>query len=203
MSPLCTPGRSRSCSSLGPIAGHTHNNEQANDGRTIYAATRSTGHVEEGVTGFSVTSIDSGVVSWKFKPMGEWLLVMITSPSDQRLIIDLSSAAQAVRGAIQVRARVWGEGTENVTMSLDDGKAEFMVKLDDCTRASESASRESMDGSRVITVTAQSRDGRMATDRVSVYNNAQGRYPLPVRHTIDYENGHHWPSRPQREHTAQ
>ena len=48
--------------------GHTHYNELANDGRTVYAATRSTGQIEEGPVGFSVTTLDAGVISWKFKP---------------------------------------------------------------------------------------------------------------------------------------
>ncbi len=68
--------------------GHTHYNELANDGRTIYAATRSTGQIEEGPAGFSVTTLDAGVISWKFKPLSEWPLVVITSPGDQRLIVD-------------------------------------------------------------------------------------------------------------------
>ena len=46
--------------------GHTHYNELANDGRTIYAATRSTGQIEEGPPGVSVTTLDDSVVSWKF-----------------------------------------------------------------------------------------------------------------------------------------
>jgi len=203
--------------------GHTHYNELANDGQTIYAATRSTGQVEEGAPGFSVTTIDSGVVSWKFKPIGEWPLVMITSPADQRLIIDPSSAAQVVRGPIQVRARVWGEAIENVTMSLDKGKAELMVKLDDCTWGREWASTESIDGSHLITVTAQSRGGQIATDTVNMYSNQQGTYLVPTRRILDYENalgewpekhilgtqlgpnenGRHWPSRRKREHAAQ
>jgi hypothetical protein len=45
--------------------GHTHYNELANEGHTVYAATRSTGQVEEGPVGFSVT-LESGVISWKF-----------------------------------------------------------------------------------------------------------------------------------------
>lgn len=203
--------------------GHTHYNELANDGQTIYAATPSTGQVEEGPTGFSVTTLDRGVVSWKFKPIGEWPLVMITSPADQRLIIDPSSAAQVVRGPVQVRARVWGEDIENVTMSLDNGNAELMVKLDDCTWAGEWASTESADGSHVMTVTAQSRGAQIATDSINVYSNQQGRYLVPARRTLDYENalgewsgkhilgtqlgpnenGRQWPSRRQREHAAQ
>jgi Icc protein len=49
--------------------GHTHYNEIANDGRTIYATTRSTGQIEEGPVGFSIAAVDRGVVSWRFKPL--------------------------------------------------------------------------------------------------------------------------------------
>ena len=38
--------------------GHTHYNELANDGRIVYAATRSTGQNEEGPCGFPVTTLD-------------------------------------------------------------------------------------------------------------------------------------------------
>ena len=39
--------------------GHTHYNELANDGRTIFAATRSTGQIEEGPVGYSIATIDA------------------------------------------------------------------------------------------------------------------------------------------------
>jgi hypothetical protein len=51
--------------------GHTHYNELANDGCTIYAATRSTGQIEEGPVGFSVLALDHDVVSWRFKPLAQ------------------------------------------------------------------------------------------------------------------------------------
>jgi hypothetical protein len=64
--------------------GHTHYNEIANDGRTVYATTRSTGQVEEGPVGFSIAAVDCGVVSWRFKPLdAPWPLVLITSPADR------------------------------------------------------------------------------------------------------------------------
>jgi hypothetical protein len=85
--------------------GHTHYNELANDGRTLYAATRSTGQIEEGPVGFSVITLDAGVISWKFKPLSEWPLVVITSPGDRRLIVDAANPAQLVRGTVRVRAR--------------------------------------------------------------------------------------------------
>lgn len=87
--------------------GHTHYNELANDGRTIYASTRSTGQVEEGDVGFALIAVDQGIVSWRFKPLqSPWPFVMITSPSDRRLQID---ADQSPRGdSCDVRASYWG-----------------------------------------------------------------------------------------------
>jgi 3',5'-cyclic-AMP phosphodiesterase len=85
--------------------GHTHYNEVSNDGRTVYAATRSTGQIEEGEVGFAFAVVDRGTVSWRFKPLqSSWPFVMITSPADQRLAIGPHSEA-SIR---QVRASAWG-----------------------------------------------------------------------------------------------
>jgi 3',5'-cyclic-AMP phosphodiesterase len=86
--------------------GHTHYNEISNDGRTIYAATRSTGQIEEGDVGFAFAAVDRGAVSWRFKPLGSsWPFVMITSPADRRLAIGPQSDEGSIR---QVRASAWG-----------------------------------------------------------------------------------------------
>ena len=86
--------------------GHTHYNELANDGRTIFAATRSTGQIEEGPVGYSIASLDSGIVSWRFKALDEaFPFVLITAPADHRLIRD---PGQVVAGLVDVRALVFG-----------------------------------------------------------------------------------------------
>ena len=46
--------------------GHTHYNELSNDGQTVFAATRSTGQIEEGPVGYSVVAVDGENVSWQF-----------------------------------------------------------------------------------------------------------------------------------------
>jgi 3',5'-cyclic-AMP phosphodiesterase len=85
--------------------GRTHYYEVSNDGRTIYAATRSTGQIEEGEVGFDFAAIDRGSVSWRFKPLqSSWPFVMITSPADRRLAIGPHPEAN-IR---QVRASAWG-----------------------------------------------------------------------------------------------
>jgi hypothetical protein len=89
--------------------GHTHYNELANDGCTIFATTRSTGQVEEGRVGFSLVSLSGGVVSWRFKPLhSPWPFVMITSPADHRLLTDLRHPAHIVSGQFKVQAQVFG-----------------------------------------------------------------------------------------------
>jgi len=86
--------------------GHTHYNDLANDGRTIFSATKSTGQIEEGPVGYTIASIDHGIVSWRFKLLDEpFLFLLITAPSDHRL---LRSDQQVVNGPFEVRALVFG-----------------------------------------------------------------------------------------------
>jgi predicted phosphodiesterase len=91
--------------------GHTHYNEVANDGRTLYTATRSTGQIEEGPAGFSVTNLDGAVVSWKFFPIGELPAVIITSPADERFITNPGLPGHIANRAIRIRAKAWSGNT--------------------------------------------------------------------------------------------
>jgi len=199
--------------------GHTHYNELANDGNIVYATTRSTGQIEEGPAGFSVTTLDDDVVSWKFKPIGEWPLVMVTSPSDQRLIINPSSPVQVVRGALRVRARVWGDSVKDVTMVFDSEKPVVMEALDDCTWEANQDTEHVANGSHVLTVSARTTDGQTGEDSITIYVNQKGKYDPPARRHVDYENalgewpekhilgtqlgpnenGHPWPPRRERD----
>jgi predicted phosphodiesterase len=87
--------------------GHTHYNELTNDGRTIYAATRSTGQIEEGDVGFAFTAVDRGSVSWRFKTLKTpWPFVMITAPADRRLVTQPDG--QILGASCEVRAAAWG-----------------------------------------------------------------------------------------------
>ncbi|MFM0132735.1 MULTISPECIES: metallophosphoesterase family protein [Paraburkholderia] len=102
--------------------GHTHYNELANDGKTIYAATRSTGQIEEGPAGFSILAIDGNVVSWRFKPLDQpWPVAMITSPADRRLVTRSRSPNHIPSGSTTVRAKAWSaEGIERVECRIGD-----------------------------------------------------------------------------------
>jgi 3',5'-cyclic-AMP phosphodiesterase len=100
--------------------GHTHYNELANDGATIFMATRSTGQIEEGPPGFSIAAVDGRGVSWRFKPLGAvWPFVLITCPTDRRLATDASLKSS---GVPTVRAKVLGDTPITaVEMRVDDG----------------------------------------------------------------------------------
>ncbi len=106
--------------------GHTHYNEIANDGRTLYTATRSTGQIEEGPVGYSIVSIDGDVVSWQFVALGKLPAVMITSPSDERLLTELNEAQQ---GTVQVRAKFWSEAEAVKATAYLEGKAIAMTRV--------------------------------------------------------------------------
>ncbi len=84
--------------------GHTHYNEIANDGHTLYTATRSTGQREEGPAGFSVLNLDGDHWSWRFLELGSLPAVMITSPADYRLVPDTGTTQPE---QMTIRAKVW------------------------------------------------------------------------------------------------
>jgi Icc protein len=198
--------------------GHTHYNELANDGQILYATTRSTGQIEEGPVGFSVTTLDAGVFGWKFKPLGEWPLVMVTAPSDRRLIVDPGNPMQVVRDSLEVRARVWGASIENVTLFVDEEEPVAMEPRDACTWQARWNRRPLADGSHRLMVIAQTSDGLSGEDNVTILVNRRREYTGPARRTPDYENaiaawpekgilgtqlgpnenGHPWPPRRKR-----
>jgi 3',5'-cyclic-AMP phosphodiesterase len=101
--------------------GHTHYNELANDGRTIYAATRSTGQIEEGDAGFSLVAVDRGTVSWRFKTLGSpWPFVIITAPADRRL---MTGPHQVAGENCTIRASAFGAvPIAEAAFSIDDGE---------------------------------------------------------------------------------
>ncbi|MCJ2122280.1 metallophosphoesterase family protein [Methylobacterium sp. J-077] len=92
--------------------GHTHYNELAPDGRTLYAAARSVGQNEDGSVGYAVAAIDGPVTSWRFRALDRtWPFVLITSPADRRVATlpttqESSGMALDADGQITVRAVV-------------------------------------------------------------------------------------------------
>ena len=101
--------------------GHTHYNELVNRDGTIYAATRSTGQIEEGPAGFSIAAVDEGVVELAFQTARK-PLVMIASPADRRLVRHPSAANQVITGPFDIHALAWGaKGIENVSCRIDEG----------------------------------------------------------------------------------
>lgn len=143
--------------------GHTHYNELANDGRTIYAATRSTGQIEEGPVGYAIAAIDRGVVSWRFKELAQgWPFVVITAPADRRLA---HAEDHVVSGRTEIRALILGTGRVAVCeFSIDGGPWRPMLRAD-----GERRFRATVDwpaGATRLTVRAQDAEGGIGEDRI-------------------------------------
>jgi Icc protein len=142
--------------------GHTHYNELANDGRTIFMATRSTGQIEEGSVGFSVAAVDEGGVSWRFKPLEEaWPCVLITRPVDRRLATDGKNASGALSS---VRAKVLADAPmEAVEFSTDGSNWHPMRPRADSATIWEAPLKGP---ATVLTVRARDAQGRQDQDVV-------------------------------------
>jgi predicted phosphodiesterase len=146
--------------------GHTHYNELVNHRGVIYAATRSTGEVEEGPPGFSIGVLDGSVVSWQFKPIDEaWPLVMITSPSDHRLVTEAAASDQVPTGTMTVRARVLGGQAARVTARLDDDPP---IELMEARDVWSGVIADAADGLRRLQVEATTSDGAVRSDTIEV-----------------------------------
>ncbi len=161
-------------------SGHTHYNEVANDGHTIYAAGRNTGQVTEGPVGFDMINLDNGVISWKFKPLGSWPFAMITSPSDEQLMID---GTQVVHGTMDIRAKVWDDkGVASATMSIDNGTPMPMAQIGSSQMWSVPFDSTAVsDGEHQLTLNVTGVGGNTAEDKITVLVNQSGNAQLPQR----------------------
>jgi Icc protein len=144
--------------------GHTHYNEIANDGRTLYSATRSTGQIEEGPVVYSVININGGVVSWRFVELGKLPFAVITSPSDERL---LTKSSEMPQRNLQVRAKFWGEAEPVRATARLDGHEVHIVRVKDSQvwEASVSAPHE---GVYSLEVLVEDTRGNVASDEIRV-----------------------------------
>jgi 3',5'-cyclic-AMP phosphodiesterase len=148
--------------------GHTHYNELANDGHTIFATTRSTGQIEEGPVGFSVMALDQGVVSWRFKPLDTpWPFVLITSPADHRLLTELDPPQQDDGGRLTVAARAWSAaGIAGCRCRINDGMWRWMNATS--TLSQWILTCEAPEHPFVLTVEARDKLGQIETDTIRI-----------------------------------
>ena len=190
--------------------GHTHYNELSNDGTTIFATTRSTGQIEEGPVGFSLVSLNRGIVSWRFKPLrSPWPSVMITSPADQRLVTDVKRPGNVVAGEFTVKARALGASAMSACRCrIDGGRWVSMhrsAQSPEWTLVSEAPSQqftltvEAIDassGTDTDTIVIAT-PGFRAPDRVANGSDADAVGAWPERHLLGTQlgpnrNGRHW-----------
>jgi Icc protein len=176
--------------------GHTHYNEVANNGHTIYTTTRSTGQIEEGPVGFSVTTIDGPIVSWRFFPLGRLPAVMITSPADERFITEETVDDLALTEAVRVRAKVWSKGQIR-SVSAKLGAHSLALQNIPASAVWEGAFDKGLLPEGIHTLSAEATDdtGQVAQDEIRfVYGRSA--YQAPQRKERDQDNAvDAWPER--------
>jgi Icc protein len=176
--------------------GHTHYNEVANDGRTLYTATRSTGQIEEGPVGFSVTNLDGQVVSWKFFPLDELPAIMITSPADERLITDTSFEGHVANDRVLIRAKAWGKTPIKNAVVTREGHLVQLLQIPESNVWQGELHRSSLpDGVYSLTVSVEDAQGQTAEDSIRLVVGASA-YKSPERSERDHDNTvEAWPER--------
>jgi hypothetical protein len=168
--------------------GHTHYNEIANDGMTLYTTTRSTGQIEEGPVGFSIINLDNGVVSWRFKTLGEWPFVMITDPPDERLITRRDPPLHVARHRTTVRVKAWSDrkllrgvaaiGDQKVELEQIAGSALWQANLE---------TEQLLDGVYSLSVNFTDENGKSGEDVIQMVVNSPEQCRTAVRASRDNE----------------
>jgi Icc protein len=176
--------------------GHTHYNELANDGRTLFTATRSTGQIEEGPVGLSLTNLEGNVVSWKFLPLNGLPAVMITSPADERFITDATLEGHIVDDQIRVRAKAWATSKIRSIVAILEGRTVPMSQIPQSNVWQGDLERGSLaDGIYKLTVVATDDKGRTSEDSIRLVLGASA-YKAPERSERDQDNAvAAWPER--------
>jgi predicted phosphodiesterase len=174
--------------------GHTHYNEVANDGQTLYTATRSTGQIEEGPVGFSITNIDGTVISWKFVELDDLPIVMITLPSDERFLTDPALPGHTQDQEILIRAKAWGKVPIRRVVASFEGRSVELFPIAGSRAWQGSIVRGGKpDDSYALTVVAEDASGEKAEDRIRM---VLGAFTPPQRSTRDQDNAiEAWPER--------
>ncbi|MBB5345092.1 metallophosphoesterase family protein [Tunturibacter empetritectus] len=176
--------------------GHTHYNELANDGRTLYTATRSTGQIEEGPVGFSVTNIDGQVISWKFLALNELPSVVITSPADERFITDAAMKGHIADDGVLIRAKAWGKTEIKNAVATLEGQLVQLSQIAESNVWQGELHRSSLpDGVCSLTVSVEDAHGQTAEDSIRLVLGASA-YNSPSRSERDQDNAvAAWPER--------
>jgi 3',5'-cyclic-AMP phosphodiesterase len=170
--------------------GHTHYNEISNDGQTLYTTTRSTGQIEEGPVGFSITNLDDDVVSWRFKPLGEWPFVMITSPADERLLTNQEAAPRIEVKKMTVRVKAWNDRKLlRGYAEIGDQKVDLEQLVNSAVWQANLNTDRFPDGISLLTAHFEDEDGKSTQDTIRVViNPSSGRYKPAARIAGDNEN---------------
>ncbi|MBW4039060.1 MAG: metallophosphoesterase [Acidobacteria bacterium] len=176
--------------------GHTHYNEVANDGRVIYTATRSTGQIEEGSVGFSVTNIDNGCVSWKFFELDALPAVMITTPVDEHFVTESTLETLEASQSVVVRVKIWDRDEVCQVTAVWGGQEMGMAQVQGSNVWQAEIDVEGMaEGTYTLSVSAATRDGRSGSDRIRFVHGLKG-YTAPLRKERDQDNAiDAWPER--------
>jgi hypothetical protein len=172
--------------------GHTHYNEVLNDGAVIYAATRSTGQIEEGPAGFAIAAVDGAAASWRFKALdAPWPWVLITSPADARMTVDGDTSD--ADDPIELRALVLGPDVAGVSARFDDGLEVPLQRLDGHpARWAARLDRPHAETRRIV-VTATAHDGSTATDEIDPVGAASAQPRVDDNHGSHGQSIGAWP----------
>ena len=136
--------------------------------------------------GFSVTNLDGDAISWRFIELSEKALVMITSPSDERLLTDAQRATPGEHAELKVRAKLWGfDQVKSVVANIGESQAEMKQLAGTQVWEGVIGASGLSHGRHSLAVLAQDARGTAAKDEIFIY---VGAMPAISRQPHDQDN---------------
>jgi hypothetical protein len=111
-----------------------------------------------------VTNIDGDGVSWRFVELGKLPVVVITSPTDVRLLTSLNGNQQ---GHLKVRAKFWGEAVAVRATAELAGQIIPMKRVEN-SQVWQADLPGLYDGVHPLKVNIEDERGQVATDEICV-----------------------------------
>jgi predicted phosphodiesterase len=164
------------------LTGHTHTNTVINSGHRLDISTTSIKAPRgRDPAGYAIVTLDQAGVAWHFVPLGQQPIVAIANPVGKLMA---TGPEAVVKGKVALRVKAYdARGIRTVTASVAGAQSIELKQDSSGTWTAETDSTLLGDGEQPVKVTANTTDGRSASEEIVMLVNQAGSFtaaPLTV-----------------------
>lgn len=161
------------------LSGHTHANTVINDGASLQITTTSLKAPRgQDPASYALVTLDQGHIAWHAVPLGQELIVAITSPLSKLMT---TGPEGLVRGKTTLRAKVFSPASIKSVLARIGNGPTIALENDGQVWSAAWDSTVVPDGQHLLSVEAVDAEGRSGQEQIAILVNQAGAYtPSPV-----------------------